>query len=534
MATDPHRSSRDSGSTPSDAALSAVEEALKFDLDDTSDDGGVDLAPGVEDQLREDGTGTSAREGRATADPFDEADGPAAPFAPANDEEDATPPAPRRRRHRALAKQQAAANDDRGRFEAALASGRRRGVTAYAVATMAAVGWFAFGVIAAVAGLAEQGAGAFVTSPQAFAVLGATAAPILLFYMMAFLANRSEEMRVTASAMTEIAQRLTEPEINATEGVVSIGQAIRREVAGMSEGIEQALERASELEVLVHREVSTLERSYTDHEAKIRSLFEELVAEREMLVAHSDRIRDEIEGAKAGLAELVAGLEATVKAELQGATGEIGETFHAESRRIAEDIRTSGQTLLTSFVTSGDGYVERMVERSRELEARLAETGEAAASRVAEASQTQGEAVRGFVEALITALNDQSEATIAAVKSASETLVGSLQSEAGQTVESLRSTAEYLVRFPLRREAGSDEPRPPHPNRRHSHRHPSPARSKENQPDEFGPAVCGTRDCVDSTCRPAPSPMTESFASPGNTMADTFLGAGRGGHEGPQ
>src|SRR5664280_1295976 len=65
-----------------------------------------------------------------------------------------------------------------------------------------------------------------------------------------------------ASAMAELAMRLTQPETAAREQIVTVGQAIRREVAAMGDGVERALARAAELESLVHNQVSALERAY--------------------------------------------------------------------------------------------------------------------------------------------------------------------------------------------------------------------------------------------------------------------------------
>jgi len=62
--------------------------------------------------------------------------------------------------------------------------------------------------------------------------------------------------------------------------MVTLSQAIRREVASMGDGIERALARASELETLVRSEVSNLERSYSDNERRVRSLIDELASER--------------------------------------------------------------------------------------------------------------------------------------------------------------------------------------------------------------------------------------------------------------
>ena len=71
----------------------------------------------------------------------------------------------------------------------------------------------------------------------------------------------------------------------ATEQVITLSQAIRREVASMGDGIERALARASELETLVRSEVATLERSYADNERRIRTLIDDLSNEREAIVA---------------------------------------------------------------------------------------------------------------------------------------------------------------------------------------------------------------------------------------------------------
>ena len=83
-------------------------------------------------------------------------------------------------------------------------------------------------------GVATAGVVSFLTSTAAFATVAATIAPVMVFLAVAGMARRSEELRSASLAMSDIAVRLTEPEINATEGVVNIGQAIRREVNGMS------------------------------------------------------------------------------------------------------------------------------------------------------------------------------------------------------------------------------------------------------------------------------------------------------------
>ena len=84
--------------------------------------------------------------------------------------------------------------------------------------------------------------------------LGAAALlPIIFFFGVAHMAWRAQELRLVAQSMAKVAMRLAEPEIVARDSIVTVGQAIRREVAAMGDGVERALARASELETLVRQ-----------------------------------------------------------------------------------------------------------------------------------------------------------------------------------------------------------------------------------------------------------------------------------------
>ena len=58
--------------------------------------------------------------------------------------------------------------------------------------------------------------------------------------------------------MADVALRLSEPANVSTDAVVTVSQAVRREVAAVGDGVERALARAGELEALVRAEVATL------------------------------------------------------------------------------------------------------------------------------------------------------------------------------------------------------------------------------------------------------------------------------------
>ena len=113
-------------------------------------------------------------------------------------------------------------------------------------------------------------------------------------FAFAALSRRLRELRQSARAISQVAVRLAEPETMAGEHVANLSQAIRRELTSMGDGVERALARAAELETRVRSEVSTLERSYSDNERKIRLLIAEMADQRESIVTSGTRVRDAI------------------------------------------------------------------------------------------------------------------------------------------------------------------------------------------------------------------------------------------------
>jgi hypothetical protein len=164
-----------------------------------------------------------------------------------------------------------AANDDRRSVGQLLQAFNTRPSSAPTTfATVVSAGWLALvGFYATTLGPI-----AALTLPQMIMLALTAFGPVLFLFVTASMMRRTQEMRLTAQALTEVAMRLAEPESVATEQIVTLSQAIRREVASMGDGIERALARASELETVVRSEVSTLERSYTENERRIRALIE--------------------------------------------------------------------------------------------------------------------------------------------------------------------------------------------------------------------------------------------------------------------
>jgi hypothetical protein len=120
--------------------------------------------------------------------------------------------------------------------------------------------------------------------------------PVALLWFLSLLSWRAEELKLRATAMTEVAVRLAEPDRMAEQSVASLGQAVRRQVSFMNDAVSRALGRAGELEALVHNEVTALERSYQENERKIRGLIQELAGERGALVNTGDRVAETLRG----------------------------------------------------------------------------------------------------------------------------------------------------------------------------------------------------------------------------------------------
>lgn len=201
--------------------------------------------------------------------------------------------------------------------------------------------WLTFGAsLTTSKGLAE-----LVASPAFLTGVATVLGPIALFWFLAVLAWRTEELKLRSTAMTEVAVRLAEPDRMAEQSVASLGQAVRRQVSFMNDAVSRALGRAGELEALVHNEVTSLERSYEDNERKIRGLIEELASERTALVSTGDRVSETLK---------------TIGAEVPG----LLESLSSQQLKLAQIIESAGQNLtqLESAMATQTGALETALD----------------------------------------------------------------------------------------------------------------------------------------------------------------------------
>ena len=332
---------------PTEEALSAIQEALNIRAPETH----TDSVEGVAD--------TDPANPPTPADLF----APESPTAwPASDS------APRR-----------AANDDRAGIGQILQILRyRSGRTPYIAAAICSLIWIAGGI--AIVSLYGAGLRSALATPGLglagiVVFTAAIAVPVMFFFVLAHMFNRAQDMRVVVESMAEVAMRLAQPETVARESIVTVGQAIRREVAAMGDGVERALARAAELEALVHNEVSALERAYNDNEVRIRDLLTELTNQRETLVNQAEHVRNAIASVHLDLAH-----DITSVGDL------VADKVNEVAQRVTRSLTEKGEHITLALGHAGDSMVDALSERGSTLLDRLETTSDQATTAIASAS----------------------------------------------------------------------------------------------------------------------------------------------------
>ncbi|HBR26449.1 MAG TPA: hypothetical protein DD732_05370 [Rhizobiales bacterium] len=202
-----------------------------------------------------------------------------------------------------------------------------------------------------------------VGSASALTAAVAILVPIVIFWFLALLVWRAQELRLMASAMTEVAVRLAEPDKLAEQSVASVGQTIRRQVAAMNDAISRAIGRASELETMVHSEVAALERSYGENEIRVRNLISELATEREALANNSQRVSEALKGVGAQVARDISTASSTIDKKLAERGLQLTELLVSRSSEAAEQVHKA-QTRVTEAVP---GLLERLSKEQGRL-----------------------------------------------------------------------------------------------------------------------------------------------------------------------
>ncbi len=244
------------------------------------------------------------------------------------------------------------------------------------------------------------------SSPAVIAVVATIIVPVALFWFLAILVWRAQELRLMSSAMTEVAVRLAEPDKMAEQSVASLGQTVRRQVAAMNDAISRALGRAGELEALVHNEVAALERSYSENENRIRNLINELASEREALANNSDRV-----------SEALRGIGSHVTREISAASDRASQAMAQATSTLADTLASRGNKITSAVSAAGAVIDEKLAERGARITDQLVKHGAQAAEQM---HRTGLEITRSIQET--------SDRTAAAISAKGNNLVASVMS----------------------------------------------------------------------------------------------------------
>ena len=170
---------------------------------------------------------------------------------------------------------------------------------------------------------------------------------------IAFNMWRSQQLRNTSEVLMQQAMRLINPQDIATEGLTSIAQSVRQEVDMLVGGVEHALQRATALEDIVHKEVSAVERAFGSNEERIRSLVNGLETQRAALLQTSTQVAADaqpmlqrLEANTHGLTQVVNVALTTfgrIEEGLKSSTTDLSRTIDDVSARTAETTNAIGQ-----------------------------------------------------------------------------------------------------------------------------------------------------------------------------------------------
>src|SRR6266446_4013324 len=338
---------------PTEVALSAIQEALNI-----SDGSAEDSA---RNSVHGDGAPTNASSTASASTPaYSES---AFDTRPSEDRpifEPIEEPRPTRR----------AANDDRetiGQILQAIQKGRpARNV--YTLASIFAAIWVLGAALLTASFLSSlqaavgQGSGILVLAGLSAMFF----APVLLFYFLASLSWRGQELRMIAQSMAQVAIRFSEPEGAASDSMVTVGQAIRREVAAMGDGVERAIARAGELETLVANEVAALERAYSDNEVRIRALLQDIAHQRDNLVGQAEQVRSAISGVQIDLRHDIALISDAIASRVDEVAKSITGALEERGAHITSALSNAGDNMILALGERGGDLLDRLEEASAE------------------------------------------------------------------------------------------------------------------------------------------------------------------------
>src|SRR5207244_3919514 len=339
-----------------------------------------------------------------------------------------------------------AANDDRESIGQILRTLQRRpGHTSYVTATVFAGLWVLAGLVLGWMYLPELqlALGPSGLAAPVLAMLGVVfLVPIIFFYVLAHMAWRSQELRLITQSMAEVAMRLAEPETVARESIVTVGQAIRREVTAMGDGVERALARAAELETLVANEVSALEHAYNDNEVRIRALLQDLGSQRDTLVGQADQIRDAINSIHLDLGQDISQISELVAEQVNEAARRITHTLAAN---LQHTMSVRLDRVADGFSQKSAGILDLLTGRTQQLTELVVETGNNLADAIANRVEEVHTSLKTTGDSLVLDLSLRGGDVVNKLEQTGARITDTIVQRGNKVSDTFRESAEQLA-----------------------------------------------------------------------------------------
>ena len=270
-------------------------------------------------------------------------------------------------------------------------------------------------------------------------------APVLLFFSLANLASRGQEMRMIAQAMAQVAIRFSEPEAQASDSMVTVGQAVRREVAAMGDGIERAIARAGELETLVATEVAALERAYTDNEVRIRALLQDIAHQRDNLVGQSEQVRSAISEVQVDLRQDIELISEAITSRVDEVAKSITTALEERGTHITQALGNVGDNMIFALGDRGGDLLDRLEQASSETTRAVLDASERlTASLNFKTDHVQDEFVE-LADRVHEMLNERIDRVIGEFEQRSSAIVDGISTRTEQVHDSLKNSGDSLL-----------------------------------------------------------------------------------------
>lgn len=291
----------------------------------------------------------------------------------------------------------------------------------------------------------------FTSIPVLFSIAAVLFVPCVLSWGVAVFLYRARELHQISLSLAYTALHLTQPEDMASESIATIGQAVRREVAAMGDGIDRAISRATLLESKFRNEVGNIQGFYKNNESIFNKIILDLEKERDLMSATGDDLEERLPKMLDGLKESsfdfsnivqsaderFSALAATADDRLASLSSNIEEKNKALQLGLdntVENVMRVASTLDVGTDTLG-GVAEKLVNISEVAFNKLETVSEVAAARLENVSE--GAASR---------LENVSENATARFENVSEGAAVRLENVSGVAVSRLENVSENFDR----------------------------------------------------------------------------------------